>query len=170
MLGPTRRPVLLLAPQGAPLLYARGGPSPRSQPVLLCLPHHGHSQRGPAWTLMGDHGGTFQSILLLLTVPPAQRSPCRRAKACMVPSACPLPFPVHPTAVPRGRTGHRSHPGAFLVGLEGSRLPGQTDCAGSRGFTDLNDMEAGGWVRCGSALEHAGALLHTRVVVWARPE
>lgn len=59
--------------------------------------------------------------------------------------------------------------GVFLIVLNGGQLPYQTDCVCSLGFAELNDMEAGVWVCCASALEPS-VLLHTVVVVWAWPE
>lgn len=98
--------------------------------LTLCLPHHGHSQWGPAWTLRVDHSGTFQSILLLLTIP----SPCRDLPARgQRPARCHWPTCPHFPSTPLGCTGHRSHLGAFLVGLKG----------GLHSRSDLNDMVAG---------------------------
>lgn len=122
-----------------------------------------------AWARMDPQGGPWWHVLVHLDAshhPHEQRPPCWKAKLCMVPS----PAHSHFLSTPLGRAGHRSHLGAFLEGLEGGQLPGQTNCAGSLGFTDLNDMETGGWVSCASALELTGALLHTRVTAWAWPE
>ena len=146
----------------------------RAQPTLTATPALPPPPRTlSAWACMDPHGGPRWHVSVHLAPshrPPSAEISLPEGKGVHGAISLPAPISRPPHSGTTGRTGHRSHPGAFLVGLEGGRLPGQTDCAGSRGFTDLNDMEAGGWVRCASALEHAGALLHTRVVVWARPE
>lgn len=120
--SPTRRPMLLPAPQGPPLLYTQCGPNPRSaSPTMDILSGGLHGPSG--WT-------TFQSILLLLTIPSPYRDLPARGQR---PARCYRPACPHFPSTPLGCTGHRSHLGAFLVGLKG----------GLHSQSDLNDMVAG---------------------------